>query len=201
MRVAAQRVRGEAPHAAVGGRRRQVGRRGRGAAQAQPPLVQGSEEGAVARRVHGDHPGGRGPRLAVRARRRSPDVQQSRVPRWVMGGWVGGRMAGWVAFSSSPFPPCAFGLPSPPRCSLSGLEILISGGPCARDCALQGVVKLNYCVRGSCAPSSSYSAFFIPSSRKLVFTLFCRVGLQLVSGGYYNSASLRQFVLASPILT
>jgi hypothetical protein len=96
VRVAAQRVRGQAPLAAVRRSQRPLGRRGRDAAEAQPPRREGAEDGAVARRVDGDHSGGRGARLAVR-RRRSPDVQQPRVPRWV-GRWVNG----WAAFSSPP---------------------------------------------------------------------------------------------------
>lgn len=99
VRVAAQRVRGQAPHAAVRRRQRPLGRRGRGAAEAQPPRREGAEDGAIARRVDGNHPGGRRVRRAVRRpryRRRSPDVQQPRVPRWV-GGWTDGVL--------SPLPP------------------------------------------------------------------------------------------------
>jgi hypothetical protein len=86
VRVAAQRVRGEAPHAAVGRRRRALRRRG--AAQARAPRGEGAEEGALARRVDGDHPGGRGAWHRARGRRgrRSSRLQQPCVPRWVGGG-------------------------------------------------------------------------------------------------------------------
>jgi hypothetical protein len=82
VRVAAQRVRGEAPHAAVGRRRR-------GAVQARASRRgEGAEEGTVARRVDGDHPGGRGAWHRARGRRgrRSSRLQQPCVPRWVGGG-------------------------------------------------------------------------------------------------------------------
>jgi hypothetical protein len=129
VRVASQRVRGQASLAAVRRSQRPLGRRGRDAAEAQPPRREGAEDGAVARRVDGDHSGGRGARLVVRRRRRrrSPDVQQPRVPRWV-GRWANG----WAAFSSAPRAPCA-------RAAGFGVWILIFGGPWARDCALFGL--------------------------------------------------------------
>ena len=159
VRVAAQRVRGQAPHAAVRRRQRPLGRRRRGAAEAQPPRREGSEDGAIARRVHGDNPGGRRARLAVR--RRSPDVQQPRVPRWV-GGWTDGLLS---PLSLSLSLSLALPVRLPPAACF-GVWILISGGPWARDCALVRV-KLNYCIWGSCASSNSYSLFLNSELRRL----------------------------------